>query len=129
MLSCNRRQPLKVGILKQLTSSSSVFSRVCIALSVVFCVVFRRALFFFSFGHCVVFSAFDYPFGIIQLFFLTKTKICRRMTCVSKTTLSETLISFLTLQSNFSLQLLCTFHFLVKLHIYLYNCNFHKFTP
>jgi len=55
-------------------SSSLVFSEVCVARSLVFCVVICRSLFVllpFSFGHCVVclpqFTDSDYPFGIFKL--------------------------------------------------------------
>jgi hypothetical protein len=55
-------------------SSSPVFSRVRIARSIVFCIMFCRSLFvLLSFGHCVVcvlrIMASDYPFGIFKLSF------------------------------------------------------------
>ena len=60
-------------------SSPPVFSWVRVALSLVFCVVFCRSLFFvffcpFSFGHCVVCPSSNYGciFGIFKLFLILK---------------------------------------------------------
>ena len=60
--------------LKTMASSSPVFSRVCVAQALVFCVEFvDHCLSFcpFSFDHCVVCSiAFDNPLGINKHFLL-----------------------------------------------------------
>ena len=62
----------RVVTLKTMASSSPVFSRVCVAQALVFCVEFvDHCLSFclFSFDHCVVCSiAFDNPLGINKHF-------------------------------------------------------------
>ena len=51
-----------------------VFSRVRVARSLAFCVLFCRSLFVlccFTFGHCIVCTASNCPFGFFKLFFIS----------------------------------------------------------